>query len=75
MRQQDFFQSDEARKAAIQLRLMVNDPAYNTRQTFSALTGGSTSFVDKHMWYLSEHLNINVQHYLSNLRLKTKIRS
>jgi hypothetical protein len=57
MQQQAFFTSEAGMKAKLQLKSMVNNPASNTR----------------HLLYLSEHPKLNTQHYLSNLRLKTKI--
>lgn len=75
LRQQTFFRSEDAKKARTELKRMVLDPGYNTDLGFSTIYKDSGSFVDKHMIYLSEHLNISVEQYLSNLRLKTKIRS
>jgi hypothetical protein len=75
LHQQAFMKSEAGVDAKEQLQLMVNNPLYNTRETYSSGPELSTSFVDKHMLYLSEHPKLSVQHYLSNLRLKTKLRS
>jgi hypothetical protein len=74
IQQQAFLKSDVGIKARIQLKLMVNDPSYNTRETYSSTSPSNTLFVDKHMVYLSEHPKLNAQHYLSNLRLMTRIK-
>jgi hypothetical protein len=73
LRQKAFFKTDEAKTAVTQLKRMVDDPIYNTRETYSSNAANTASFVDRHMIYLSEHPNLSVHHYLSNLRLKTKI--
>jgi hypothetical protein len=73
LRQQEFFNSEAGRTARLDLKLMANDPAYNTRPVFSSREAESMTFVERHMEYLSEHPNISPRHYLSNLRLKTKL--
>lgn len=74
LQQQAFMKSEAGTEARSQLLRMVEDPAYNTQETYSSGPELSTSFVDKHMLYLSERPKLSVQHYLSNLRLKTKLR-
>jgi hypothetical protein len=55
---------------------MVENGAYHTVSSYSANATNYPdhviSFVDKHMKYLSEHQAVNVDHYLSNLRLMTR---
>jgi hypothetical protein len=74
-RQEAFFKSEAAITAKLELKVMANDPQYNTRGTFSAKHASHTiPFVERHMKYLSEHPKLDTQHYLSNLRLMTKIK-
>jgi hypothetical protein len=74
-RQQAFFDSEVAAVAKTELKLMAKDPRYNTQGTFSAkYTGHVMPFVERHMKYLSEHPKLDAQHYLSNLKLMTKIK-
>lgn len=74
LQQQAFFKSEAAMMAKVELKLMDGDPKYNTRASFSAGQDTDISFVDRHMKYLSEHPKLNPRHYLSNLRLMTKIK-
>jgi hypothetical protein len=74
LQQQAFFRSEAALKAKGELKLMVDDPNYNTRETFSAKHEHDMPFVDRHMKYMSEHPKMNPRHYLSNLQLMTKIK-
>jgi hypothetical protein len=75
-RQQAFFDSEVASIAKSELKLMDKDPQYNTQGTFSArYTGHVMPFVERHMKYLSEHPKLDAQHYLSNLKLMTRIKS
>lgn len=74
-RAQQFLKSEEGIAAYQELLRMVEDATYNTESTFSpSHTDGNLSFIDKHMEYLCGHLNVKTDHYLSNLRLITKIR-
>jgi hypothetical protein len=41
---------------------------------YTVLEGNSISFIDKHMTYMSDNLQLKPKDYLSNLRLKTKVR-
>jgi len=74
IQQQNFLKSEAGTMARNELKLMVADPDYNTRSSFSVIEPDGVSFVDKHMKYLSEHPKLNYQHYLSNLKLITKLR-
>ena len=73
----DFLTSDEGIKAAEALQLMVLDDMYITKPTFSADTetyaDNLIPFIDKHMAYLRSHPAMNPRHYLSNLRLMTRV--
>ena len=72
---QRFLDSEEAINIRTTLEEMMTDPAFNTRSMYSPAAGGEVLFVDKHMEYLSQHTTLNVEHYLSNLRLMTRVRS
>lgn len=73
-RQQAFFKSEAAMIAKDELKLMANDPRYNTQGIFSAQYAQDMSFVERHMKYLSEHPKLDPRHYLSNLKLMTKVK-
>jgi hypothetical protein len=69
---QKFLASDAAKLVREELEHMMGDAAFNTTSTYSPSSEDSVLFVDKHMKYLSQHPNLNPQHYLSNLRLMTR---
>jgi hypothetical protein len=68
----EFLDSPLASEIRKELTRMMNDTGYNTRPKYSALAKGDVLFVDKHINYLSLHLDVNPDQYLSNLRLITK---
>lgn len=74
----DFYNSDEGVRAATELHTMVSDSVYMTTPTYSANStlypDNSVTFVEKHMKFLSEHQDVNISQYMSNLRLMTRIR-
>ena len=70
---QKFLASDLAKTLRAELQSMVDDPQYNTQTSYSPTSEERLEFVDKHILYLSKHLSLNPQHYLSNLRLMTRI--
>lgn len=57
---------------------MVASKEYHTESSYSANTALHTdnliSFTDKHMMYLQNHLSIDPEQYISNLKLMTRIR-
>jgi len=73
-----FFDSAEGTAIEEILVLMTKDTAYNTETSYSANTvqypDNLIPFVDKHMHYLNTHPAIDPRHYISNLRLMTRIR-
>jgi len=70
---QKFLNSKEAEEIRAELHRMMEDPSFNTESTYSPSSDADEYFfVDKHMKYLSQHLSLNPQHYLSNLRLMTR---
>ena len=68
----NFLASQQAIDIREELTRMTEDPNYNTRPTYSAAAKGDVTFVERHMSYLSLHLSVNPEHYLSNLKLITK---
>jgi len=72
---QKFLKSSEAKTIRATLKAMMASKEYNTKSTYSPSCEGMLTFEEKHINYLSQHTSMNVSHYLSNLRLMTKIRS
>ena len=73
-----FTESEEGIEIKKMLHSMAEDLAYNTQSSYSAnaaiYTDNVISFVEKHMLYLSTHPTTDPQHYMSNLRLMTRIK-
>lgn len=72
---QKFLKSAEAEAIRVTLRSMMLSPDFNTTSTYSPSSEAMLTFEEKHMNYLSQHTTMNVDHYLSNLRLMTRIRT
>ncbi|MBC7512787.1 hypothetical protein H7142_03985 [Candidatus Saccharibacteria bacterium] len=72
IRTQRFLDSQAAETVRLELIEMMEDPVFNTRVSYSAALNGDISFVDKHMNYLSSHLAVDPDQYMSNLKLITK---
>lgn len=74
----DFMTSEEGIRAKEVLSLMVSDSRYMTEPSFSAdsekYADNRIPFIDKHLAYLRNHPATNLDHYLSNLKLMTRIR-
>lgn len=74
----NFFDSEEGVRIEETLRHMVTDGAYNTNSSYSAnietYPNNLIPFVAKHMGYLNTHPGTDPQHYISNLRLMTRVR-
>ena len=70
---QKFLDSELAESIRAELRSMMEDPQFNTKATYSPSTVENMTFDERHMAYLSKHRTLNPQHYLSNLRLMTRI--
>ena len=68
-----FLDSELAETIRIELQSMVDNPLYITETSYSPDSVERLEFVDKHLLYLSKHLKTNPNHYLSNLRLMTKV--
>lgn len=73
----NFYDTAEGEETREALRLMEADKAYRTESDYSTNSekypDNRIPFIDKHMKYLSEHQSVNLKHYLSNLRLMTRI--
>lgn len=73
-----FSDSDEGRATKQKLQRMLTDNTYMTAPSYSANTGlypnNLIPFVDKHMEYLRSHPATNPEHYLSNLRLISRLK-
>lgn len=74
----NFFESEEGQAIALTLKNMALDEAYNTDSSYSANSelypDNLIPFVAKHMSYLNAHPSTDPQHYISNLRLMTRVR-
>lgn len=77
-RKEDFFTTEEGIKFLKALHEMSLDTTYITEEGYSSNSerypGNRISFVNKHMDYLVKHPTTNPAHYLSNLRLMTRVR-
>lgn len=74
----NFTDSEEGVEVRQILKQMVLDDRYNTDSSYSANSeqypDNLIPFVDKHMNYLCAHPGTDPQHYISNLRLITRLR-
>lgn len=77
-RRANFYNSEEGQFAQAALLHMAKSDDFNTRGSYSTDSAlypdNAIPFVDKHMNYLSAHPNVNIEHYISNLRLMTRIK-
>jgi len=73
----DFFQTEEGVEFIEQLKKIDADATYSTDASFSANTilypDHRIPFVNKHIDYIKNHPSTDPQHYLSNLRLMTRV--
>jgi hypothetical protein len=69
-----FLDSEKAKLLRDELTTMVKSKDYNTQALYSPAEGDGNQFVEKHMTYMSEYLGMDHWQYISNLKLKTKIR-
>ena len=69
--QRRFYTSEQCSEAREALQRLVDNPAYNTDSTY--FSGNELAFVDRHLYYLSTHASVNLEGYISNLRLMTRI--
>lgn len=77
-RKEDFFGTEAGIKVIDSLRAMSLDDSYNTKASYSSNSelypDKLIPFVEKHMEYIRNHPLTDPSHYLSNLRLMTRIR-
>ncbi|MES2971005.1 MAG: hypothetical protein V4702_01640 [Patescibacteria group bacterium] len=73
-----FLETTEGIEIKNALQRMASDSAYMTESSYSANSvlypNNLISFVDKHLNYLRAHPATDPQHYVSNLRLMTRLR-
>lgn len=67
--QKRFYASEQCTLARDLLEDMVANPKYNTESIY--FSGNTLGFVDRHLHHLSTHPNVNLQGYISNLKLMT----
>ena len=74
----NFYESPAGIKSREELLEMMADPKFKTKAYYSANTtlhpNNKMTFVEKHMDYLSNHQSMDPDHYLSNLRLMTRVK-
>lgn len=77
-RKEDFFTTEVGIEIRNMLQAMNRDESYNTESGYSSNSelypDHLIPFVEKHMDYIRNHPSTDPHHYLSNLRLMTKIR-
>lgn len=77
-RKSTFFDEEEGLKIKQALVEMATNVNYNTESSYSAnallYPDHLIPFVEKHINYLLTHPSTDPQHYISNLRLMTRIR-
>lgn len=70
---QQFLKSEKAEALRNELLSMVNSPNYNTYVRYSLVESEGSRFVNKHMTYMANHLQMNHNQYVLNIKLMTKI--
>lgn len=74
----NFFDTAEGAEIVRELHQMEQSDGFVTLPSYSANTelysDNLMPFVDKHVSYLKSHPSTNPQHYISNLRMMTRIR-
>jgi hypothetical protein len=73
-----FLESPEGIDIIRTLRMMMEDSAFNTPDTYSSnnidYPDNMMPFVDKHLKYLNAHPKLNPNHYIANLKLMSRKR-
>lgn len=67
-----FLISEKAKELREELLEMVSNPLYNTHVATS-FNPDITYFAEKHMKYMSTHLNMDHSQYVKNLKLMTRL--
>lgn len=68
----DFLKSEKATLLRNELQEMADSPQYNTR-VITLIDSDASYFVEKHMNYMSNHLNMDHSQYVKNIKLMTLI--
>jgi hypothetical protein len=70
---QRFLESEDAVEIRKELEKMMKSKDFNTKSTYTPSSIEDQPFVEKHMRYLSLHMNVKPEQYLSNLKLMTRV--
>ena len=74
----NFMDTEEGHDFKLKLEELQSDQGYNTEPSYNANSelypDNLISFVDKHVNYLSAHPSVNPTHYISNLKIITRVR-
>jgi hypothetical protein len=68
--QRRFYESEQCAEVRDMLQEIIDDPACGTHE--SNYEGGDPEFIERHLRYLSQRPGINIEGYISNLRIMTK---
>lgn len=68
--QQRFYASAQCAEVRDMLQEIIDDPACSTHA--SHYEGGDPEFIERHLRYLSQRPGINIEGYISNLRIMTR---
>jgi len=71
--QKRFYASEQCAAARAALQRMVDDQHYDTDSLY--YRQNALGFIERHLHYMSTHLVMNVEGYISNLKLMTRKRS
>ncbi len=73
-----FFDSEAGKDAKEHFLRMMTDNTYDTASSYTSNSAlypdNQMPFVDRHMNYLSGHPNVDTSMYITNIRLRTRIR-
>ncbi|HSX16122.1 MAG TPA: hypothetical protein VLF40_04995 [Candidatus Saccharimonadales bacterium] len=71
--QKRFYASEQCATARRALERMVEDQHYDTDSLY--YRQNALDFIERHLHYMSTHLIVNVEGYISNLKLMTRKRT
>lgn len=76
IKRRDFETSEEGLQCRQLLEAMEADKSFFTKSSFTSDTehypDNTMPFVETHMRFLAKHSEINPQHYISNLRVRSR---
>lgn len=72
-REKLFYTSEEGALIRRELEEMMESTLFRTESKYTPSQDTNQLFVDRHMKYLGQHGNVQPKHYLSNLKLMTRI--